>query len=144
MDAKIVAKYLTSLKEKYGFTYEDIAEKSGRPLSTVKNLFSGKTEDPRLDSVAPVTYASHGSIDEMLSGKRVDEVQGISISSIYEQYIREIKENYEKRLADKDEIIKEKNSSKNFVTILACIGLTILVGLLIIEVIHPDLGWIRF
>ena len=38
MDAKLVAKYLTSLKEKSGLTYEAIAEKSGRSESTVKNL----------------------------------------------------------------------------------------------------------
>lgn len=142
MDAKLVASYLTTLKEKNGFTYEDIAEKSGRSLSTVKNLFSGKTVDPRLDTVAPVTYASGGSIDEMLNGKSDDKVQGVS--AIYEQYIKDLKEQYENRLTDKDEIIKEKGRHGNFFKILACVGLAVLVGLLIIEVMHPNLGWIRF
>ena len=142
MDAKLVASYLTKLKQKNGFTYEDIAEKSGRSLSTVKNLFSGKTVDPRLDTVAPVTYASGGSIDEMLNGKSDDKVQGVS--AIYEQYIKDLKEQYENRLTDKDEIIKEKGRHGNFFKILACVGLAVLVGLLIIEVMHPNLGWIRF
>ena len=75
MDAKLVAKYILSLKEKSGLTYEAIAEKSQRSESTVKNLCSGKTEDPRLDTVAPVIYAMGGSIDEMYTGKNKDEIK---------------------------------------------------------------------
>ena len=137
MDARLVAKYLTALKEKSGLTYEAIAEKSGRSESTVKNLCSGKTEDPRLDTVAPVIYAVGGSIDEMYTGKSKDVVKEISISSIkemyefqlaeykateeahinnirahYEQHRRDSIENYEKRLEDKREIIKEKENYK--------------------------------
>ena len=162
MDAKLVAKYLTSLKEKSGLTIEAIAEKSQRSESTVKNLCSGKTEDPRLDTVAPVIYAMGGSIDEMYTGKGKDAVKEISISSIkeiyeqqlidmskthethvnnirshYEQHIEDLKENFEKRLTDKVEIA-------NFFKILACVGLAILIGLLIVEVTNPDLGWIRY
>lgn len=169
MDAKLVAKYLTALKEKSGLTYEAIAEKSQRSESTVKNLCSGKTEDPRLDTVAPVIYAVGGSIDEMYTGKSKDAVKEISISSIkeiyeqqlidmsktneahvnnirshYEQHIEDLKENFEKRIADKSEMIKEKNSHANFFKILACVGLAILVVLLIAEVMNPSLGWLRY
>lgn len=169
MDARIVAKYLSALKEKSGLTYENIAEKSGRSESTVKNLCSGKSEDPRIDTVAPVIYAMGGSLDEMYTGKSKDAVKEISISSIkeiyelqlidmsktheahinnirshYEQHIKDLKENFEKRLADKIEIIKEKSNHANFFKILACVGLGILVALLIIEVMHPNLGWIRY
>ena len=168
MDAKLVANYITTLKEKSGLTDEIIAEKSGRSVATVKNLRSGKTEDPRLDTVAPVIYALGGSIDEMYTGKK-DAAKEVSISSIkeiyeqqlldmsktheahvnnirshYEHHIEDLKENFKNRLADKDEIIKEKGRHGNFFKILACVGLAILVGLLIIEVMHPNLGWLRF
>ena len=63
MDAQLVAQYLTSLKEKSGLTYEAIAEKCQRSESTVKKLLAGKTEDPRLDTVAPVIYTMGGSLD---------------------------------------------------------------------------------
>lgn len=134
MDAKAVAKYLVTLKEKSGLTIEAIAEKSGRSEATVKNLCSGKTEDPRLDTVAPVIYAMGGSIDEMYTGQSKDAVKEISISSIkeiyeqqllemaktseahinnirahYEQHRQDFKENVEKRLADKREIIEQQN-----------------------------------
>ena len=169
MDAKLVANYLVSLKEKTGLTYEAIAEMSGRSVSTVKNLSSGKSEDPRLDTVAPVIYAIGGSIDEMYTGKSKDAVKETSINSIkemyeyqiaelnkthesriinirahYEQHIKDLKENFEMRLTDKDEINKVQTSQSRFFKILSCVGLAILIVLLILEVANPNLGWLRF
>ena len=176
MDARLVANYLTQLKEKSGITDETIAEKSGRSVSTVKNLRSGKTEDPRLDTVAPVIYAMGGSIDEMYTGKSKDEIKEISINSIkeiyelqlaemtkvnenhinnirshYEQHREDVTNNYEMRLADKREIINEKDEhiktlkKENFISkILAGVGYGILIVLLILEVTNPNLGWIQF
>ena len=140
MDAKLVANYLTKLKEKNGFTFEIWAEKSGCSVSTIKNLLAGKTEDPRISTVAPVTYAGGGSIDEMLNGDFKKNETG----SPYEQYIADIKEIHTREMALKDEIIKIKDSHGNFFKILACIGLAILIGILILEVSNPNLGWIRF
>lgn len=136
MDAKLVANYLTALKEKTGLTHEIIAQKSGRSVSTIKNLCSGKSEDPRLDTVAPIVYAMGGSIDEMYNPSNTkDEVKAISIASIkeiyeqqlseliktteahindirthYEQHRQDFKENFEKRLADKREIIEQQDN----------------------------------
>ena len=144
MDAKIVANYLTSKKEKSGLTYEEIAERSGLSISTVKNLCLGRTEDPRLNTVAPVTYAVDGSIDEMITGNRKVEVQQNSNIQVYEQYIKSINENHAREMDLKDEIIKIKDNHANFFKILACVGLSILIGILILEVTNPNLGWIRF
>lgn len=162
MDAFLVAKYLNTLKNKSGLTYEAIAEKSQRSLSTVKNLCSGKTEDPRLDTVAPVIYALGGSIDEMYTGKSKDEIKEISISSIkeiYEQqltemakinetHINNIRAHYEQHREDFKEsyerLIKDKKNEATLFKILAGIGFAILIGLLILEVSNPNLGWIRY
>jgi transcriptional regulator with XRE-family HTH domain len=163
MDAKLVAKYLTSLKEKSGLTIEAIAEKSQRSESTVKNLCSGKTEDPRLDTVAPVIYAMGGSIDEMYNpGKNKDAVKEFSINSIkeiYEQqlidmsktheaHVNNIRSHYEQHRQDTitnyERLLKEKSNQANFFKIFACVGLAILIVLLILEVSNPNLGWLRF
>ena len=140
MDAKLVANYLTSLKEKSGLTYEIIAEKSGMSETTIKNLFLGKTEDPRLNTVAPPTYVLNGSIDEMLNPNfKKNETR-----THYEQHIIDLKENHAREIALKDEIIKIKDNHATFFKILACVGLAVLIGILILEVMHPNLGWIRF
>lgn len=184
MDKFLVAKYLSTLKEKTGLTYEAIAEKSNRSESTVKNLCTGKAEDPRLDTVAPVIYALGGSMDEMLNpGKSKDELKEVSVSQLremyevqigtmkettelhisnirshYDQHRADFKENTEKLLASKDEIITSKDdviaekdatikSLKMLCVTLASVfgvSLIILVGLLILEVMNPELGWIKF
>ena len=46
MKAELVAEYLTALRLKNDLTFEAIAEISNRSVSTVKNLCTGKTEDP--------------------------------------------------------------------------------------------------
>ena len=135
MDARLVANYISLLKTKTGLTYEAIAEKSERSESTIKNLCSGKSEDPRLDTIAPIIYALGGSIDEMLNpGKNKDEMKEVSVSSLkefyefqiasmketdeahilnirahYEQHHEDLKENYERRLSDKRELIDSAN-----------------------------------
>ena len=177
MRAELVAQYLCALKEKRKLTYEAIAEISQRSESTVKNLCLGKSEDPRLDTVAPVVYALGGSLDEMLNpGKSKDELKEVSVESLkeiyeyqlaeiskinethinnirahYEQHRQDTIENYERRLADKREIIAEKDQhilslkkEKLTRTIFAVSCVAILVGLLIAEVMNPNLGWLRY
>ena len=170
MKAELVANYLSMLKAKTGLTYEAIAEKSERSLSTVRNLCTGKTEDPRLDTVSPVVYALGGSIDEMLNPeKNKDEMKETSVLALkdsyehqlsllkvaydeqinnirahYEQHHNDLKENFEKRLADKREIIEIQKKDCFSNKIFAWVCGFILVALLIAEVMNPNLGWFRF
>lgn len=130
MNEQLVAKYLTTLKTNTGLTYEAIAEKSGRSEATVKNLCLGKSEDPRLDTIAPIIYAMGGSLDEMLNpGKSKDTMKEVSVVSLkdayefqlstmretnemhianirahYEQHHKDLTDNFEKRLSDKREL----------------------------------------
>lgn len=169
MDARVVAKYLTSLKEKSGLTYEAIAEKCGMSEVTIKNLCLGKTEDPRLNTVAPVTYVLNGSVDEMYTGKGKNEIQEISLNSIkemyefqlgeqrnteeirianiradHEQHRNDVITNYERLLTEKDNQINLFKKVASVCFAIACVGFAILITLLILEVTNPDLGWIKF
>lgn len=175
MDTKLVANYLAKLKEKCGLTYEVIAERSGQPVSTIKNLCSGKTENPGIVVLSAIMYAMGGSLDEMCTGQK-DTAKEISISSIkemyeyqlaeatkmnethinnirshYEQHRQDIKDHTEHRLADKREIIEQQNEhiktlKKELISskLFSVICIAILVGLLIAEVMNPNLGWLRF
>ena len=177
MDAKLVAEYLNQLKTKTGLTYEAIAEKSQRSESSVKNLFLGKSDDPRIDTVAPIVYALGGSMDEMLNPKKSkDDLKETSVIALkdsyeyqasllkatneqhisnirahYEQHHEDLKENFEKRIADKHEIIETKDAhiatlKKELLTTKAalCVCLVVFIGVLIAELMNPDLGWFRY
>ena len=170
MKAELVAEYLTALRLKNDLTFEAIAEKSKRSVSTIRNLCTGKTEDPRIDTVAPIVYAMGGSIDEMYNpDKSKDEIKETSvlamkdiyenqlnaikdsydeqinnIRSHYEQHHQDLVDNFEKRLADKIEIIEmQKQEHKTSKTVAWVLGF-ILIALLIAEVANPNLGWLRY
>lgn len=170
MQAEKLAKYLTELKTKTGLSYEAISELSNRPESTVKNLCTGKTDNPGVDTVAPVIYALGGSLDEMYNPeKSKDEVKETAVISLkdgyeyqlqlmketydeqlnnirahYEQHRSDMKESYEKRLSDKREIIDIQKKDRVQGKIVTWILAAILIGLLIAEVMNPNLGWFRY
>lgn len=170
MKSELVAEYLTALRLKNDLTFEAIAEKSKRSVSTIKNLCNGKTEDPRIDTVAPIVYAMGGSIDEMYNpDKSKDEIKETSVLAMkdiyenqldaikasydeqinnirghYEQHHQDLVENFEKRLADKREIIEiQKKDCKSSYIVSWILGF-ILIALLIAEVMNPNLGWFRY
>ena len=177
MDKELVANYLKTLKEKTGLTFPDIASKCKRSESSVKKLFGANVDDPRVDTIMPIVYALGGSMDEMLNpGKSRDELKEVSVAQLremyemqiatmketseahienirkhYEQHREDVTQNYEMRLADKREIIADKEAyiktlkaeCKNS-KILSWICIFILVGILVLEVMNPELGWIQF
>ena len=88
---------------------------------------------------------------QIASMKETNEAHISNIRSHYERHIDELRENhrkceehYEKRLADKREIIEanKKDCAHSRLFSYICIG--ILVALLVAEVMNPNLGWFRF
>ena len=132
MPTETLAKYLNAKRVEKGLTYEAVANESNLPESTVKNLLTGKTDDPRINTAVPIMKAVGGSFDEMLYPekaksdrtdssvialkdmyehqisiiKETHEAHVHNIRSHYEQHHEDLKENYEKRLADKRELIE--------------------------------------
>lgn len=83
--------------------------------------------------------------------KETNEEHIHNIRAHYEQHHEDLKENFEKRLSDKREIIdscnqhiatleKECRSSK--IAFWICVA--VFIAVLIAEVMHPSLGWVRF
>ena len=173
----MIPNYLNTLKTKGNFTYESISNLSGVPKETVKNIFSGKTEDPRFETVSALVMAMGGSLDEMLTpSKNKDEFKETSVIAVkelyeyqmaatketsethinnirnhYEQHHNDLKENYEKRLSDKRELIElcqMQNKSLECANRIKNIIISVLVGifilLFILELMHPDHGWLRY
>ena len=170
MTEQLIANYINKKRMDAGLTHGDIADRKNISESTVKNLCTGKTDNPGIKTMIPVMEAVGGSFDEMLFPEKTkDEVKETSILAMkdiyenqlnaikesydaqignirghYEQHHQDLVDNFEKRLADKREIIemqkKENIASKTVAWV--CGGILIL--LLIIEVMNPTLGWIRY
>ena len=161
-DEKVLANYLTKYIKKNNLTLEFVSQKSKTPLPTVKNLCSGKTENPGILNALPVIYAVGGTPEEMMFGENQDVVKEFSIDSIKEMceqaiaelvrtnetHINNIRAHYEQHREDfkesQEKLYSEKCKEANLFKILTCVFATILISLLILEVANPSLGWLRF
>jgi predicted transcriptional regulator len=150
--------YLNTLKTQGNFTFEMISNLSGVPEATVKNVFSGKTEDPRFETVSAIVKAMGGSLDAIYSVAKKDDVEAnsvITLKETYEERIKEInehhqqrindmKEHYEARIEEINEHIATIQLDKRWFRIATCICAFALVVLFIVELLTPGLGWFRY
>ena len=157
-ESKMLITYLNSLKSQGKFTIENISKLSGIPESTVKNVFSGKTEDPRFETVSAIVKAMGGSLDAIYEIAKTDDVSGNSIITLkesYEQRLSDVKEFYEQRIADMKIHYEERLNDqkihistimldKRWFRIATCICAFALVLLFVVEILTPGLGWLRY
>ena len=143
--------YLNTLKTQGNFTIEAISNLSGIPEATVKNIFSGKTEDPRFETVSAIVKAMGGSLDAIYSVVKKDDIEANSVISLkesyeqriselkeyYERRIDETKEHYEERLTDKNDHISTIMLDKRWFRISTCVCAFALVVLFIVEILTP-------
>ena len=136
----MILDYLNALKNKGNFTYETISNLSGVPEATVKNIFSGKTEDPRFETVTSIVNALGGSLSDINSKTETGDIEMnaiMSIKEVYEKRIEEIKE------ANKEHIgIFQTTNNRLWIT--ACTLGLVLLAILLADIMLGNVGWIRY
>lgn len=121
---------MQAMKDETKMTYQDIADKSGVPISTVKRIFSGRTPDPGVTTVIAIVEAMGGTADDIQSTP-LNDGEYISPKSI-----EQLCAVYERSLRDKNRLIKAQ-----FITIVAMIA--VLLFFLIWDLCSPNIGFIR-
>lgn len=99
--------YIMALKDAGSFTYEDIANISGIPLSTVRNICSGKTPDARFGTIAKIVISLGGDLNELIGYEKNKEIQvnsTVSLKETYEMRIADLIRSYESRIEDIKEL----------------------------------------
>lgn len=95
--------YIMALKEAGKFSLEDMANISGIPISTVRNICSGKTPDARFGTVAKLVISLGGDLNELIGYEKKKEIEvnsTVSLKETYEMRIADIINSYEARLED--------------------------------------------
>ena len=70
-----VREYLNALKDAGHFSYEDVANLSGIPVQTVRNIYTGKTPDPRFATVAKIIISLGGDLNEIIGYEKKKEIE---------------------------------------------------------------------
>ena len=95
--------YINALKEAGKFTFEDIANLSGIPLGTIRNICTGKTPDARFGTIAKIVISLGGDLNELVGYEKKKEIEvnsTVSMKETYEMRIADLIKSYETRIAD--------------------------------------------
>lgn len=95
--------YILALKQAGNFTHEDMANISGIPLQTIKNICLGKTPDARFGTIAKLVISLGGDLNELVGYEKKKEIEvnsTVSLKETYEMRIADIIKSYEDRIED--------------------------------------------
>lgn len=95
--------YILALKEAGSFTTEDMANISGIPHSTVRNICTGKTPDARFGTIAKLVISLGGDLNELIGYEKKKEIEvnsTVSLKETYEMRIADLIKSYEARIED--------------------------------------------
>lgn len=122
--------YLIKLKNISGLTIDQIASVSGVPESTVKRIFSGKTDNPYFQTIIDIVKSLDGSIDEMelIKTKEVQIMPHETESRLILLY---------------REIIRAKNKWIKFLVAVIAVLVSIFILFFFYDILNPTIGWFR-
>jgi transcriptional regulator with XRE-family HTH domain len=95
--------YILSLKESGNFTFEDIANLSGIPQQTIKNICTGKTPDARFSTIAKIITSLGGDLNQLIGYEKKKEIEVnsmVSMKETYEMRIADLIKSHEQRIED--------------------------------------------
>lgn len=95
--------YILALKQAGNFTLEDMANISGIPVQTVRNICSGKTPDARFGTIAKLVISLGGDLNELIGYEKKKEIEvnsTVSLKETYEMRIADLIKSYEDRIED--------------------------------------------
>lgn len=99
-----VRQYILLLKDSGKFSTKDIAEVSGMPIETVRNILSGKTsKNAGFATISKIIISLGGDLNEAVGYEKKKEAEVNSIVSLketYEMRIADISKSYEIRIED--------------------------------------------
>lgn len=99
--------YILALKEAGNFTYEDIANLSGIPLQTIRNICTGKTPDARFGTIAKIVISLGGDLNDIVGHEKKKEIEinsTVSLKETYEMRISDLIDSYDRRIEDIKEL----------------------------------------
>lgn len=103
--------YILSLKEAGNFTFEDMANLSGIPMQTIRNICTGKTPDARFGTIARIVLSLGGDLNDLVGSEKKKEIEintTVSMKETYEMRINDLIESYEQRIGDVKELCETR------------------------------------
>ena len=125
------------LREKHGVTLQDVAQRSGIPLSTLKRTLQGTTGTPMSTYEMLVTQGVGATMRDF-----VDEIYG-AVPQEAEEPTQRYTAAVRLLLAEKDRRIQQLSKWLRRAVIYSVSVTGLLIGGCIYDVLNPTVGWLR-
>ena len=137
-------------KRAIGMTNQQLSDASGVPKTTIDRILRYETPNPTmqtiLDLAAAVGYTISNHPEKpspIPEQSKVSDPMTQYMISHYEQEIVTYEERLKRTLSHFNMLLAEKNRWLRFSLVMNIIFITFLVGLLILDLFSPGVGWMR-
>lgn len=147
MDVSAIIDGILECKEETGMTMQQIADRANQPKSTVTRILRKETPNPSIKTLADIAVAVGYEIDPIKPAILKDSTKDAYIAYLQEALIVEkaaCKAAVAEQKALRHQVVAEKNRTIFYLAIALILSLCLLIGWLIMELLHPSAGWIRF
>lgn len=145
MEVSKIIDGINKKKAEMNISNQTIADASGVPKSTVDRILRKDTENPSaqniLDIAAAVGYRIGGDIEK--PPFPADEKLVEYIMQLNDDRISRMRAGHNQVLAEKDRRIENYEKYIHGLIIAVILLVAIIILMLVVDVIHPDIGWIR-
>lgn len=147
MDVSAIIDGILECREETGMTFQQIADRSNVPKSTVTRILRRETPNPSMKTLADIAVAVGYEIDPVRPAVLKDATKDAYITYLQEALEAEkkaCKAQIAEQKALRHQVVAEKNRTIFFLSVALILSLMLLIGWLIMELLHPSAGWIRF
>ena len=146
MDISAVIDGILECKEASGMTFQQIADRANVPKSTVTRILRKETPNPSVKTIAEIAVAVGYDIDPVKPAVLKDHTKDAYITYLQEALEAEraaSKAALAEQKALRHQVVAEKNRTIRYLSVSLVLSLVCLIGWLIMDILHPTLGWIR-
>ena len=131
-------------KEAAGLTNQQLADSSGVPKATVDRILSGRTENPTMQNILDLANTVGYDFNRLPDPPALPtDGSTPSLISVYEDRIRNYRELISRDERNHNRLLAEKNRWLKLSLTLNIILVAGIIGILIYDITHLDVGWVR-
>lgn len=133
-----------------GMTNQQFSDASGVPKATIERIKRGDTTNPTmqtiLDMAAAIGYSFSNHPDQPAAIPVEDKIKDpmiLHMISVYEKRGTAYEERIKRITAHFNMLLAEKNRWLVFSLTVNIILIVFLVCIMVLDILHPDIGWVR-
>lgn len=146
MDVNAIIDGIIDKKAEVGMTNQQISDASQVPRTTINRILAKQTPNPSMQSVMDIAHAV-GYVIEPENPPTLQEAPSEAHIALLEGTLELERRQAERRQvqmrAHYNMLLAEKNRWIKHLFVLTIILVTALVAFLVLDILHPDLGWVR-